>query len=197
MIYSKNVRKAGTAILIVPGLHGSEAQHWQSLWQQELPECVRVEQANWHTPDLPVWSAQVIATAQPLERFWIVAHSFGVLASLHALPGIIDRVAGVFLVAPADPDKFAVRNLLPHFQQPLYGALVASHTDPWMSMEKAVDLAGNYGLPLLDAGAAGHINIQSGHGKWRQGLEWFGRLYNNRQLPDDCMNAVFSGMISD
>jgi len=35
---------------------------------------------------------------------------------------------------------------------------------------------------LFDAGNAGHINAQSGHGDWHQGLELLGSLYRRAEL---------------
>ncbi|WP_042570518.1 alpha/beta hydrolase, partial [Ralstonia solanacearum] len=45
-------------------------------------------------------------------RAVLVAHSFGCLASLHWAAQARDAVAGVLLVAPADPDKFGVADRL-------------------------------------------------------------------------------------
>lgn len=36
--------------LIVPGWQGSPEDHWQSHWQNNLPNSARVEQADWLTP---------------------------------------------------------------------------------------------------------------------------------------------------
>lgn len=173
MSETRQFQPSGDTVLIVPGLHGSADGHWQSIWQTRLPNSVRVIQDDWDTADLQKWSLCLLETSQSLERFWIVAHSFGVLTALYALPAIIDRVAGVFFVAPADPDKFAVSDLLPVLDKAVPGVLVASHTDPWMTFSKALQLAERYGLPVLDAGEAGHINVDSGYGEWPQGWQWF------------------------
>lgn len=157
-------------LLIVPGLHGSEESHWQSQWQQQVPFTVRVQQRDWVTPDLHTWSERVVATARGIDEFVIVAHSFGVLASVRALPKLGNRVKGLFLVAPAEPEKFAAESLLPTFSLNLPGYLVASRNDPWLSFERAQVLAARWQLPLIDAGLAGHINVASGHGAWPQGL---------------------------
>ena len=36
--------------VIVPGVAGSEAEHWQSWLQQQLTLCSRVQQRDWHHP---------------------------------------------------------------------------------------------------------------------------------------------------
>ena len=38
--------------LIVPGWQGSPEDHWQSHWQNSLPNSARVEQDDWLTPRL-------------------------------------------------------------------------------------------------------------------------------------------------
>lgn len=163
-------------LLIVPGLHGSEEAHWQSQWQQQLPFTLRVQQRDWSKPDLSVWSERVVETARVLDEFVIVAHSFGVLASVRALPKLGNRVKGLFLVAPAEPAKFGVESLLPATSLNLPGRLIASRNDPWLSFERAKSLAKRWQLPLIDAGAAGHINVASGHGAWPQGQRWLESL---------------------
>src|SRR5690606_23598384 len=51
------------------------------------------------------------------------------------------------------------------------GSLIASRNDPWMRFDKAADLAQRWGLALHDAGAAGHINPESGYGPWPLALQ--------------------------
>jgi pimeloyl-ACP methyl ester carboxylesterase len=46
-----------------------------------------------------------------------IAHSFGTLASASIAAEFPEKIAALFLVAPADPDKFGIRHLLP--QSPL------------------------------------------------------------------------------
>ena len=41
------MRAADADILIVPGLHDSEPDHWQSRWQQKLSTARRVAQQDW------------------------------------------------------------------------------------------------------------------------------------------------------
>ena len=45
-------------VLIVPGLHNSGPEHWQSRWQRLYPQFERVEQDDWNLPDLAAWSAR-------------------------------------------------------------------------------------------------------------------------------------------
>lgn len=47
--------------------------------------------------------------------------------------------------------------------------LVGSHDDPYCSFERAGTLAAAWGARLVDGGALGHINAESGLGAWPQG----------------------------
>lgn len=167
----------GDPVLIVPGLRDSGPGHWQTLWQQRIPGAVRVHQERWDEPDLARWSGRVAEVLAQFSRpAWLVAHSFGCLAAVHALAATGAAVRGVFLVAPADPEKFHIADRLPQRPLALRGLIVGSLTDPWLSWQKAESWAARWQLPLVCAGAAGHINAESGHGHWREGWTLFQRL---------------------
>ena len=73
--------------MIVPGLHGSGAAHWQSWLHGQIDGSVRVEQDFWGVPDIERWADRVAETvdAQGPGPHVIVAHSFGCLAALHEI----------------------------------------------------------------------------------------------------------------
>ena len=49
--------------------------------------------------------------------------------------------------------------------------VVASSDDPWVPLPTAAHWAERWGSRLDEIGAAGHINVDSGHGPWPEGLE--------------------------
>jgi predicted alpha/beta hydrolase family esterase len=164
-------------ILILPGLHDSGPDHWQSHWQRSTPNAVRVEQRDWAHPDLPAWSAQVDAVRQRHTRPTVlVAHSFGCLASVHSLARDADNMVAALLVAPADPDKFEVAHLLPEEPLPCPSLLISSTNDPWMTSSKAQLWGRRWGSLLVDGGALGHINAETGLGTWQFGQDHLARL---------------------
>ena len=126
-----------SSVIIVPGLHNSGPRHWQTLWQRRLPNAVRVEQDDWAVPNLTRWADNVAAVLNAVDDCWIVAHSFGCLASVRALAQAPGKVRGLLLVAPADPDKFSVAAQLPAQPLAINGRIIASRTDPWLSWTKA------------------------------------------------------------
>jgi len=153
--------------LIVPGLDGSGDQHWQTWLEARLPNAVRVKQHDWAVPDLAAWSARVrYSISQQPGKVRIIAHSFGVLAAVQAGADYRHRIAGALLVAPPDPEKFGVSDLLPSRSLGFPALLVASFNDPWMTASRAAAWAIRWDAQILNLGPAGHINSASGHGPW-------------------------------
>ena len=167
-----------SGVVIVPGLGNSGQNHWQTRWQRRLPNADRIRLAQWEHPDLQQWVDATIATVRRQRTSYIVAHSFGCLATVQALDTIRDQVRGVLLVAPADPEKFGIASLLRHSAIPVPGLVVGSLSDPWLSWSKAQQWAQRWELPIYCAGSAGHINVESGHGDWPEG---WGLLHRLRQ----------------
>ena len=177
--------------LIVPGLRDSGPAHWQSEWQRSLSGSHRVQQDDWETPDVERWGAAVAraidATRSPPV---IIAHSFGCLAAVHAMRHYRRPVAAVFLVAPADPDRFGVDKGLPRQPLGVPATLVASSNDPWLRLTSAGQLAMRWRARFVACPGAGHINAESGYGPWPEGLELLAQLEQAIAAPvDDCAAA--------
>lgn len=169
-------------ILIVPGLNDSCARHWQSWFESVLPNCVRVIQRDWETADLESWGQAVRNAASRAEGpVWIVAHSFGCLAAVHAASQAKASVAGALFIAPADPAKFGATFLLPKTALPFRTLLIGSENDPWMSMKSARCWARIWNAAFVNARPAGHINAASGYGEWPEGLAFFRYLQSTAE----------------
>jgi predicted alpha/beta hydrolase family esterase len=166
-----------TTTLIVPGLHSSGPNHWQTWFEERIPGSVRVIQRDWTDANLAEWSSRVRREiVRNPGQILIVAHSFGVLAAIQAAHDYSERIAGALLVAPADPEKFGVGDYLPAAPLPFRTVVVGSTNDSWMRLERAAHWADIWGADLVNLGAAGHINIASGFGPWPEGLALFERL---------------------
>ncbi len=161
-----------TRLLIVPGLHDSGEAHWQTWLEEQAPDAERVVQDDWSDPDLPRWSNRLSlylereAARRPTESVIVVAHSFGCLAAVQASADHAARIAGLLLVAPADPQRFASCEGALEHSLPVPSLLVASANDAWMSLERAHSLGRRWGSRVINLGLAGHINVQSGFGPW-------------------------------
>lgn len=185
--------------VIVPGVGGSDADHWQSWLQNHLSDTSRVEQQNWHLPVLNVWVDQFYQHIRELNRpVQVVAHSFGCLTAIAALsqyPVLQRWVKSVLLVAPANPQRFSAQgfaassndlsaqprlvnaeqdlgHLFKQFSLNVAGLMVLSENDPWINFEDAVHYADLWNVPYINEGLAGHINVASGHGKWSKVLRY-------------------------
>lgn len=160
-----------TPVLVVPGLNDSGPKHWQTLWQAQHPSFMRVVQDDFATPALERWSQAIADAVDGCDAPPIVAaHSFGCLATIHAVLRRGRMLAGVLLVAPADPERFAVASHLPPHRLPFPSTLVASTNDPWMKFVKAGALAAAWGSRFVGCVDGGHINADSGQGAWPAGM---------------------------
>ena len=185
------MRTSDADILMVPGWSNSGDDHWQSRWERNLKTARRIDQESWVKPQRDAWVGRIIeATTRSSRPVVLVAHSLGVAAVAHAgrrMPKGL--VAGAFLVAPADVDNaggwpetqgelFDVEASgfapMPLERLPFPAALIASSNDPYCSIERARRFADAWGATLVEGGDLGHINAESGHGPWPEGVLRFG-----------------------
>ncbi|MFB4297443.1 RBBP9/YdeN family alpha/beta hydrolase [Actinomadura sp. NTSP31] len=173
-----------TAYIIIPGIDGSDEQHWQTLWERQWDtSAVRISPASWSAPDLDDWVGAVQEAYDEASRrdrrVVLVAHSLGCWAAstwLNRNPSSPPGAA--FLVAPPDPDGPA----FPHqaaatftdvSSQPLPcpALVVGSTDDPYCTPEAAAGFAARWEARWHLAGACGHINSASSLGSWQHGRE--------------------------
>ncbi len=163
-------------ILIVPGLDSSGPDHWQSHFERDLPNCIRVQQSDWVTPECLDW-IQIIEqyVARYDRNVVLVSHSCGSLAVAHWAKRRFGPVVAAMIVAPTDVEvpnfPYQITGFLPIPLKPLNfpAVVVASHNDPYASFERSAMFAKSWNAKLIDIGNAGHINTTSGHGRWLDG----------------------------
>ena len=172
-------------VLLLPGWQSSGPGHWQSLWEAQHGY-LRVDQHDWMRPLRGDWIARLeevvlehtpAAGAGAESGIVLVAHSLGCLlvAAWAEHSRNHSRVCGALLVAPGDPERAELRAVLHSWtpvvlqRLPFRNILVASHNDPYCSLARAGEFAAGWGSELLDCGASGHINADSGLGQWPQG----------------------------
>ena len=114
------MRNESIRYLIVPGWQGSPEDHWQSHWQNSLPNSARVEQADWLTPRREDWVAALAeAIAADSTPVILIAHSLGCITVAHwaatAPVQFLRQVRGALLVAPADVERPACAPALRNF----------------------------------------------------------------------------------
>lgn len=178
------MKLADTDIIIVPGLGNSEPGHWQRRWDAKFNQSMVVEQAEWDNPALEPWVQTIEKAVMMATRpVVLVGHSLGSLAIVHAAMRMTDtKVRGAFLVAPPDPDNGATPVAVAPFGPvptgplPFPSMLVASNDDPYCTIERSAEFAIAWASDFHAAGPSGHLNVESGHGPWPEGLLMFTRL---------------------
>ena len=174
-------------ILIVPGYKGAPEDHWQTRWERNLSAARRVQMGEWQKPVFEDWKANLIAEVKKcVKPVVLVGHSIGSQVIVRAAKEFPKPIAGAFLVAPPDVENPSIRprHLLtfgpaPRDPLPFPSVTIASRNDSFCSFEVAEDMAASWGSLFMDAGESGHINADSGHGPWPEGLMVFSRFMNH------------------
>ncbi|KAF0814813.1 hypothetical protein IGB42_00868 [Andreprevotia sp. IGB-42] len=182
---------AGNSVVVAPGWRDSGPEHWQSQWCSSYPRFLRVAQQDWEEPTAADWVRGLEATiAAAAGRVILVAHSLGCVTASHwaALSQHRSKIAAAMLVAPADvaredvPASFRSFLPLPIAPLPFQTLLVASDNDHACSLDRASILADTWGGQLHTLAGAGHINVDSGHGDWPEGLKLLRQLLRRTPL---------------
>ncbi|MDK2761592.1 MAG: alpha/beta hydrolase [Sphingopyxis sp.] len=167
-------------ILTIPGLHNSGPTHWQSLWEQSLSRCERIELGRWDDPVKDEWVERIAeAIDAESEPVLIAAHSLGCHAFMQWFTDASslsrDRIAGAMLVAPPDLTQLRKAEKASSFadvpaissQTPMI--VVASDNDPYARTAHVWRLSRLWDARFVNAGPFGHINADSGIGDWPYG----------------------------
>ena len=143
-------------ILIAPGLGNSGPDHWQQRWSGRMSTARLIKQADWDRPELGEWvetiHREILLSTRPVV---LVGHSLAVAAIVHTAQLLVDtKVRGAFLVSPVDFESAAApaaaRGFAPVPTDPLPfpSMVVASTTDPLVSVERAQGFAADWGSRL-------------------------------------------------
>ena len=175
---------ATTRVLILPGWQNSGPTHWQSRWQARHG-FERVRQADWDWPRRGDWMAQledaVLADPRPTA---LVAHSLGchLVAAWAAHSRHAVHITGSLLVAPPDtarsdmPPQLSTWRVVVRQRLPFPALMACSTDDPFCSIERALEMAADWGAEAVSLGGKGHINGDSGLGDWPEGLRFLRRF---------------------
>ncbi|MFE7313361.1 RBBP9/YdeN family alpha/beta hydrolase [Streptomyces sp. NPDC057555] len=174
-----------TTLVIVPGLRDHVNTHWQTHLARELPRTRTVPPLE---RDRLSRSAQVSALQRELSDLSgpvvLVAHSAGVLTTVHWAQQYSRRIGGALLVVPPDfdavlPDGYPSQQELrqhgwlpvPRQRLPFPSTVAASTNDPLASFARVCELARDWGSRLVNVGPVGHLNPATGYGRWPRAVE--------------------------
>ena len=166
-------------VLLLHGWGGSDYPHWQSWVAGEVAKeygCVNfLRLSNYEEPKLDVWLGELQVALEDFKPDVVVCHSLANTLWFHLCnTQTIQSVQKLYLVAPPSM-KCALKELDTFFpvQTPkeLYAKeklLIVSTNDPYMSMQEAQNMQKEMNIDMKVLENAGHINSESGYGKW----EW-------------------------
>ncbi len=180
-------------VFVLPGLGNSGELHWQSLWEKEY-QFTRIQQQDWDTPLADDWLSTInqvlTVSVEDLSEIILVGHSLACTAIAAWARRYHHIIKAALLVAPCDTESpayppgatgFAPMTLYP---LPFRSVVVASTTDPFVSIERARHFANCWESEWVNIGDAGHINIAAGFGEWPQGIALLQALDTHRPLSD-------------
>jgi len=167
-------------VLMVPGLRDHFAEHWQTLLEQKLPKALSVPPLEHDTLSCAARVAALDAALAKIDGpVILVAHSAGVMMTVHWARQHSRKIHGALLAAPADLetplpagyptfDALAQNGWQPIPRKPLpFPSIVgASRNDPLAQFERAAAMAKDWGSRLVDLGDVGHLNPAAGFGDW-------------------------------
>lgn len=162
--------------VIVPGINGSDENHWQSIWQGEWGQAAsRIAPSSWDEPDLDDWCQALDRAVAGRTDVVLVAHSLGCITAIEWAGRTRPAVRGMFLVAPPEtsradfPAEASTFTALTPVPLDVPGLLVTSEDDPYCTTDEADQLAKAWQVDHISAGLVGHINSASGIGRWEFG----------------------------
>ena len=185
------ILRANPRVLIVPGLFGSGAGHWQTEWEGQNPDFLRVQQGEWATPNSEMWlSALDQAIRMESDNVILVGHSLGSIAIALWAARYGRSIPGALLVAPSDTEADTYPSgttgfaPVPRSKFPFPSTVVASTLDRYMAVERVKELSDAWGSELVLLGPHGHISTADGFGAWPEGLAYLDRFrLSSRRFP--------------
>ncbi len=168
-------------VLILHGWGGSDAPHWQA----ELAATVAKNYGtvsfplldNCHFPSKNRWIKQLKAILEDFKPDTIVCHSLANtvwfwLCQEQDFMQKAHECKRLFMVSPPSltTDVDTIKTFFPcQLPEKLYAReiqMIVSDNDPYIEVEEAKSMAQQYDIPLTVIKDAGHINADSGYGKW-------------------------------
>jgi predicted alpha/beta hydrolase family esterase len=181
---------AEPTVVIVPGLRDHVEEHWQTILAMQLTKSVTVPRMEVDKLNCDAWVALLDRTLQAVDGpVVLVAHSGGVMITVHWAQQHRRPIQGALLAAPPDfemplPAGYPTMDVLrangwlptPRTPLPFPSIVAASTNDPLGRLERVTQLATAWGSRLVDVGAVGHLNPAAGFGEWPRAHEFIREL---------------------
>jgi predicted alpha/beta hydrolase family esterase len=162
--------------LILHGWGGSDAPHWQAELAAEIAKNYGTVSFplldNCHFPSKNRWVKQVKQILEEFKPDTVVCHSLANTLWFWLCQEDIATVKRLFMVSPPSlyTNETTIKTFFPcEIPENIHAEevhMIVSDTDPWVKLEEAKELSSYYDIPLTIIEDAGHINADSGYGKW-------------------------------
>ena len=163
--------------LILHGWGGSDAPHWQAELASELAKNYGTVSFplldNCHFPSKNRWIKQVKEILSDFKPDTVVCHSLANNLWLWLCEeGEIEEVQRLFMVSlpSLQTEEKTIKTFFPcPLPKNIHAKevhMIVSDNDPWVKMDEAKEIASQFDIPLTIIKDAGHINDDSGYGKW-------------------------------
>jgi len=170
-------------VLILHGWGGSDYPHWQSWLAAEIAKQYgTVSFPLLDAPHYPNKNRQMRQIKKLLLEFkpdTVICHSLANIIWFHLCQEAdMPQVKRLLLVSPPSMacDITRIKKFFPYtIPTDLHAdeaMLVTSTTDPYLTPDEAVTLQEKLGVEMKVIENAGHINEESGYGKWKWAWEW-------------------------
>jgi len=180
--------------LILHGWGGSDAPHWQAELAATLAKDYGTVSFplldNCHFPSKNRWIKQVKGLLEDFKPERIVCHSLANTLWFWLAQEDIVEVEELYMISPpslhcdietlksffpvAMPQELKAKNI----------QMVISDNDPYITIEEGEEIAKHYSIPLKIIADAGHINADSGYGKWEWIEEQLSRKTSQERTND-------------
>ena len=163
-------------LLILHGWGGSDAPHWQAELAAEVAKNYGTVSFplldNCHFPSKNRWVKQVKAILEEFKPDTVVCHSLANTLWFWLCQEDIATVERLFMVSPPSltTTEKTIKTFFPcEVPDDIHAKevhLIVSNNDPWIDTKEAEEIASRVNASFTIIPNAGHINADSGYGKW-------------------------------
>jgi len=163
-------------LLILHGWGGSDYPHWQAELAAEVAKNYGTVSFplldNCHFPSKNRWVKQVKAILEEFKPDTVVCHSLANTLWFWLCQEDIATVERLFMVSPPSltTTEKTIKTFFPcEVPDDIHAKevhLIVSNNDPWIDTKEAEEIASKINASFTIIPNAGHINADSGYGKW-------------------------------
>jgi len=163
-------------VLILHGWGGSDHPHWQSELALEIAKDYGTVSFplldNCHFPSKNRWVKQVKQILEEFKPDTVVCHSLANTLWFWLCQEDIETVENLFMVSPPslNTTESTIKTFFPcDVPEDIHAKnidMIVSDNDPWVELDEAQEIANILKANYRVIKDAGHINAESGFGKW-------------------------------